>query len=105
LCKGSFPNLSFRFYFNLCHCRIVGLYITMIVFVSRFLRSTLFVNKTVTIIVDELPNVDKILNLCKDIYLVREAMEFSLEEELVAKLLFLYRSPETLIKWTRPKQA
>ena len=33
---------------------------------------------------------------------VREAGDMSLEEELIAKLIFLYRSPETLIKWTRP---
>lgn len=35
---------------------------------------------------------------------VREALELSLEEDLFAKLVFLYRSPETMIKWSRPKE-
>ena len=39
-----------------------------------------------------------------DIYLVRESGELELEEDLFAKLIFLFRSPETLIKWTRPKE-
>jgi len=43
-----------------------------------------------------------LLQLCLDIYLVREIGKLDLEEDLFAKLIFLYRSPETLIKWTRP---
>jgi hypothetical protein len=45
-----------------------------------------------------------LLQLCLDIYLVRESGELDLEEDLFAKLIFLYRSPETLIKWTRPRE-
>lgn len=39
--------------------------------------------------------------MCHDIYLARENHEFELEEDLYAKLLFLFRSPETMIKVTQ----
>lgn len=51
----------------------------------------------------ELPCVDNILNLCLDIYMVRESQDYRMEEYLFSKLIFLYRSPETLIKWTKFK--
>lgn len=50
---------------------------------------------------EDLPYVDRILQLCCDIYLAREQGDFNLEEDLYAKLIFLYRSPETMIRWTR----
>lgn len=40
-------------------------------------------------------------HICFFLFQVRETGELELEEELYAKLIFLYRSPETLIKWTR----
>ena len=45
----------------------------------------------------------QILKLCLDIYTVREVKELRLEEELFAKLIFLYRSSETMVKWTKHK--
>lgn len=68
------------------------------------LRSTIFSGASSKIMFEDLPYVDRVLQLCLDIYLVRESLEFTLEEDLFAKLIFLYRSPETMIKWTRPKK-
>ncbi len=58
-----------------------------------------------TIMFNELPSVERLWHLLRDIYLVRENNLLSYEEELFAKLLFLYRSPETLIRFTKPKSA
>ncbi|XP_041980305.1 piezo-type mechanosensitive ion channel component isoform X3 [Aricia agestis] len=81
---------------------IIGLYTTFVFLASRMLRG-FFSGIYTKIMFDDLPNVDRVLQLCLDIYLVREALELSLEEDLFAKLVFLYRSPETMIKWSRPK--
>ncbi|XP_065315038.1 piezo-type mechanosensitive ion channel component 2-like isoform X2 [Gordionus sp. m RMFG-2023] len=81
---------------------IIGLYVSLVLVIGRLVRS--FVSGLYgRIMFDELPDVDRVLQLCLDIYLVRESGEFQLEEELFAKLIFLYRSPETLIKWTKQK--
>ncbi|XP_017768658.1 PREDICTED: piezo-type mechanosensitive ion channel component isoform X3 [Nicrophorus vespilloides] len=82
---------------------IIGLYTTLVFVASRLLRG-FFSEICFKIMFDDMPYVDRVLQLCLDIYLVREAREFCLEEDLFAKLVFLYRSPETLIKWTRPKE-
>lgn len=83
---------------------IIGLYTTLIFVFSRMLRGTVFSGSSSKIMFEDLPYVDRVLQLCLDIYLVRESYEFALEEDLFAKLIFLYRSPETMIKWTRPKK-
>lgn len=88
---------------TLSHLSIIGIYSTMILVFSRMLRTSIFSGASSKIMFEDLPYVDRVLQLCLDIYLVRESSEFTLEEDLFAKLLFLYRSPETMIKWTRPK--
>ncbi|XP_053201557.1 piezo-type mechanosensitive ion channel component-like isoform X3 [Panonychus citri] len=80
---------------------IFGLYTTFVFVVSRIIRS-FFADLCTKVIYTQMPCVDRVLQLCLDIYLVRESREFGLEEDLYAKLIFLYRSPETLIKWTKP---
>lgn len=82
---------------------MIGIYTTFVFVASRFFRG-LFSGGSSNIIYSELPYVDRILQLCLDIYLVRESLEFALEEDLFAKLIFLYRSPETMIRWTRSKE-
>nr|CAD7399363.1 unnamed protein product [Timema cristinae] len=82
---------------------IIGLYTTLVLIASNVIRGN-FTGICNTIMFDDMPNVDRILQLCLDIYLVRESGEFALEEDLFAKLVFLYRSPETLIKWSRPPE-
>jgi hypothetical protein len=52
---------------------------------------------------NELPSVKRLWRLLLDISLVREFNAFAIEEQLFAKLLFLYRSPSTLIRFTKPK--
>ncbi|XP_034951283.1 piezo-type mechanosensitive ion channel component isoform X2 [Chelonus insularis] len=82
---------------------ILGLYTTGVILVSQIIRR-LVSDMASKIMFDDMPYVDRILRLCLDIYLVRESNELSLEEDLFAKLIFLYRSPETLIRWTRPPE-
>uniref|UniRef100_A0A8C3KC08 Piezo type mechanosensitive ion channel component 2 n=1 Tax=Calidris pygmaea TaxID=425635 RepID=A0A8C3KC08_9CHAR len=95
--KVSPPSLGF-----LAGYGIMGLYASVVLVVGKFVRE-FFSGISHTIMFEELPNVDRILKLCTDIFLVRETGELELEEDLYAKLIFLYRSPETMIKWTREK--
>ncbi len=80
------------------------MYAAYIFVASRLLRM-IYSDISYIISLQELPHVDRLLNLCHDIYLVRENGQLRLEEQLFAKLIFLYRSSETMIKWTRhPKR-
>ncbi|XP_032467901.1 piezo-type mechanosensitive ion channel component 1 isoform X2 [Phocoena sinus] len=95
--KVSPPSLGF-----LAGYGIMGLYVSIVLVIGKFVRG-FFSEISHSIMFEELPCVDRILKLCQDIFLVRETRELELEEELYAKLIFLYRSPETLIAWTRDK--
>ncbi|XP_026164380.1 piezo-type mechanosensitive ion channel component 1 isoform X2 [Mastacembelus armatus] len=97
--KVSPPSLGF-----LAGYGIMGLYVSVVLVIGKFVRG-FFSEISHSIMFEELPCVDRILKLCTDIFLVRETGELELEEELYAKLIFLYRSPETMIKWTRDIQS
>uniref|UniRef100_A0A158P6T1 ANK_REP_REGION domain-containing protein n=1 Tax=Angiostrongylus cantonensis TaxID=6313 RepID=A0A158P6T1_ANGCA len=81
---------------------VIAMYISLVIVVGRLIR-TLFANSPTDVMVTEIPNPDFLLKICLDIYLVREAKDFCLEQDLFAKLIFLFRSPATLIQWTRHK--
>ncbi|XP_696355.4 piezo-type mechanosensitive ion channel component 1 isoform X1 [Danio rerio] len=95
--KVSPPSLGF-----LAGYGIMGLYVSVVLVIGKFVRG-FFSEISHSIMFEELPCADRILKLCMDIFLVRETGELELEEELYSKLIFLYRSPETMIKWTREK--
>ena len=79
--------------------RIIGLYVSVVLVISRFLRS--YINSLMfEIMIDEIPYPDRLLELCDDIFAVREAKDFVLEEVLVGKLFYIFRSPEKLLKIT-----
>ncbi|CAG6021218.1 unnamed protein product [Menidia menidia] len=82
---------------------IVGLYMSVVLVIGKFVRE-FFNGISRSIMFEELPCVDRVLKLCTDIFVVRETGEMELEETMVEKLIFLFRSPETMIKMTREKK-
>ncbi|TNN60312.1 Piezo-type mechanosensitive ion channel component 2 [Liparis tanakae] len=86
------------------HRSIVGLYMSVVLVVGKFVRE-FFNGISRSIMFEELPCVDRVLKLCTDIFVVRETGEMELEETLFEKLIFLYRSPETMVKMTRDKDS
>ncbi|CAJ0959030.1 unnamed protein product, partial [Mesorhabditis belari] len=99
----SFVDRTFpSFFAKYVQGGVIAMYIALVIVVGKVLRG-LFTNQPLDVIIAEIPNPDHLLKICLDIYLVREAKDFVLEQDLFAKLIFLFRSPETLIKWTRYK--
>ncbi|ULT94139.1 hypothetical protein L3Y34_003539 [Caenorhabditis briggsae] len=80
---------------------VIAVYLSVILVVGRGIVRGVFTTSPSTVMFTELPNADHLLKICLDIYLVREAKDFMLEQDLFAKLIFLFRSPATLIEWTR----
>lgn len=79
---------------------VIGLYISAVLVIGRLLRASMTWDAS-SVAFTELPNVDRIWDLFNDLYLVREMRLWKLEEDLVAQIVFLFRCPEALIKYTR----
>ncbi|VDN07666.1 unnamed protein product [Thelazia callipaeda] len=79
---------------------MVAMYVAVILVVGRFVRE--IVRTPVhNAMIENIPNCENLLRLFHDIYVVREKRLFYLESRLYGKLVFLMRSPETLIRWSR----
>ncbi len=75
----------------------------MVLVVGKFIRG--FISELPSqLVVDEIVNPDPILKLFGDIFLVRENKNFKMEEILVGKLFFIFRSPERLVKLTEDEK-
>ena len=94
--------LMYAFLLALYIYSIIGLYVSLVLVIGRFVR-VFFSGQSARIMFEELPNVDNILKLCLNLYMARECGEWYLEEHLFSKLLFVYRSSETMVKWTKYK--
>ncbi|CAJ0601474.1 unnamed protein product [Cylicocyclus nassatus] len=94
----AFPNIFAKYLQD----GVIAMYVTVVIVAGRVIRG-LFMSSPTSVMITEIPNPDFLLKICLDIYLVREAKDFFLEQDLFAKLIFLFRSPSTLIQWTRYK--
>eukprot|EP01105_Mastigella_eilhardi_P010937 TRINITY_DN2524_c0_g1_i4.p1 TRINITY_DN2524_c0_g1~~TRINITY_DN2524_c0_g1_i4.p1 ORF type:complete len:2370 (-),score=537.29 TRINITY_DN2524_c0_g1_i4:78-7187(-) len=81
---------------------IIGLYITVVLTIATFVRSTI-AGLSHVIMFENLPECDDLIQLCKDILLARQDGDLALEEELSNELIQIYRNPELLIEKTRVK--
>uniref|UniRef100_A0A915PQ08 Piezo non-specific cation channel R-Ras-binding domain-containing protein n=1 Tax=Setaria digitata TaxID=48799 RepID=A0A915PQ08_9BILA len=79
---------------------MVAMYVAVILVVGRFVREIVR-TRIHNAMIENIPNCENLLRLFHDIYVVREKRQFYLESRLYGKLVFLMRSPETLIRWCR----
>ena len=81
---------------------LTGMYVVYVLAVGSFARS--FTTNLVTQIpYAELPSTHRLTALCEDIYAMRHAREFALEEPAHWLLIRIYRSPAVLFEFTRTK--
>lgn len=64
------------------------MYLAVVMLVGRIIRG-LVMNAGMEVMISEIPNPDHLLKICLDIYLVREAKDFILEQVLVIVLIIV----------------
>lgn len=81
---------------------ILTMYLAIVYVAARIIRS-IVTTEPIDVIITEMPNPDYLLKICNDVYLVREARDFILEEDLFSKIIFLFRSVYHRVKAIKPK--
>ncbi len=77
---------------------------SVVLVIGRFIRSYI-ADLPSQLLISEILYPELLLGLCLDIFLVRESKDFKLEEILVGKLFYIFRSPRLLVRLTEePKQ-
>ena len=83
---------------------IVVMYVSFVLVLFKFFRTGFIEGRMVLLYVEELPCVDPILVLFDQMFMAREMKDYWLEEELVAKMIFIIRNPDVLFRITRLHQ-
>ncbi len=78
---------------------VIGLYVSVVLVIGRFIRGYVS-SLPQNLLIDQIAVPDPLLKLCDDIFFVREMKNLILEEILVGKLYYIFRSPERLISLT-----
>ena len=79
--------------------RIITLYVSVVLVIGRFIR-TCIADLPYRLAVDVILNPDPLIRLCHDIDIVREREDLKLEEILVGKLFYIFRSSEKIVRIT-----
>jgi hypothetical protein len=79
---------------------IIGLYLSIVLVVGRFLRQQVS-DLSIRIRYDDMPQVDALQNLCTTIGTARCLGDFVLEQSLYNLLIEIYRSDASLKEWTQ----
>ena len=78
---------------------LVGVYVTIVLAVGKFLRVYVQGNSS-NIIYQDVPDPSVVLTMCKDLYSARLLGQLVLEEQLYCEIINLLRSPELLLRKT-----
>ena len=87
------------FFGNALQMSVVGLYVTIVIAIGRFLR-IVFDKISQRVIYEELPNVKQLFEICEGIFIAQAEGDLVKEKQLYDLLILMYRSPEALLKIT-----